>query len=81
MDLALLTGLSFKEALRQIRMTAGYSQVKLAQELGIAQPVVSAWEQGEHYPTMARLALLEQLFHLQPGTLLVRAAYEMLNNS
>lgn len=80
LDIALLTGLGFKEALRQIRKSSGYSQVRLAQELGIAQPVVSDWEQGQHYPTMARIALLERLFHLPPGTLLVRAAYEMLDN-
>ncbi|MBE3559546.1 MAG: helix-turn-helix transcriptional regulator [Ktedonobacteraceae bacterium] len=40
--------------LRQIRLDAGLSQVELAQLLGLTQPFVSKYEQGER-----RLDLLE----------------------
>ena len=78
MDLALLNGLKFKEALRQIRLSAGMSQTKLAEAAEVAQPVVSCWERGEHFPSIERLAKLETVFGLPKGELLVRAAYEML---
>jgi len=79
MDTALLTGLRFKEALRQIRLSSGMSQTRLAEEADVAQPVVSCWERGEHYPSIERLARLETVFGLPKGELLVRAAYEMLD--
>jgi transcriptional regulator with XRE-family HTH domain len=80
MDLALLNGLKFKEALRQIRLSAGMSQTKLAELAEVAQPVVSCWERGEHFPSIERLAKLEVVFGLTKGDLLTRAAYEMLES-
>lgn len=78
MDKALLAGLKFKEALRQIRLSKGIPQTKLAEMVAVAQPVISCWERGIHYPSIERLAMLEEVFDLEPGELLVRVAYEML---
>lgn len=79
MNLAVLNGRKFQDVLRQTRLTSGMSQTQLAEIVDVAQPVVSCWERGEHYPSIERIARLEQVFGLERGALLVRAAYEILS--
>jgi len=78
MDMALLAGVDFKNALRQLRLHFNMSQTKFAEACGVAQPVVSCWERGEHFPTITRIAFMEEIFGLPQGTLLTRLAYELL---
>lgn len=52
----------FAENLRILRKSAGLSQKKLAEELGVDQRTVSAWENGICEPSYALLARLCEIF-------------------
>ncbi len=52
----------FAENLRSLRKSAGLSQKKLAEELGVDQRTVSAWENGICEPSYALLARLCEIF-------------------
>lgn len=46
---------------RRLRSQLGWTQRKLAQRLGVSQPLVSAWESGRRRPGAPEQRLLEQL--------------------
>ncbi|MBQ8405047.1 MAG: helix-turn-helix transcriptional regulator [Clostridia bacterium] len=52
----------FAENLRILRKSAGLSQKRLAEELGVDQRTVSAWENGICEPSYALLAQLCEIF-------------------
>lgn len=52
----------FAENLRILRKSAGLSQKGLAEELGVDQRTVSAWENGICEPSYALLARLCEIF-------------------
>lgn len=52
----------FAENLRILRKSAGLSQKRLAEELGVDQRTVSAWENGICEPSYALLARLCEIF-------------------
>ena len=48
----------FKEA----RIKAGLTQVEAAEQLGIAQPTISAWERGVNEPRASLLGAIAKLY-------------------
>ena len=48
--------------IRELRIAKGYSQKALAQKLGIAQPQVNAYENGQYEPDIERLTQIASLF-------------------
>ena len=53
----------FSENLKSLRESAGLTQEKLAQEIGVNQRTISAWERGICEPNFQYLALLCDLFN------------------
>ncbi|MCZ7625667.1 MAG: helix-turn-helix domain-containing protein [Candidatus Methylomirabilis sp.] len=49
-----------KEEIKQIRKQLGWSQERLAQELGLSFSTISRWERGESKPSPAAERLLNQ---------------------
>lgn len=51
----------FKEEIKQIRKQLGWSQERLARELGLSFSTISRWERGESHPSPAAQRLLNDL--------------------
>ena len=49
--------------IKQLREEQHMTQVRLSIELGISQETVSAYESGKHYPSVAILIRLSEIFH------------------
>lgn len=49
--------------IQELREEQHMTQVRLSIELGVSQETVSAYEKGKHYPSVAMLIQLSQLFH------------------
>lgn len=49
--------------IQQLREEQRMTQVRLSIELGVSQETISAYEKGKHYPSVAILLQLSQLFH------------------
>jgi len=60
---------AFRQALVHARKQHGWSQRRLARELGISQSAVSYWEQGKSVPEPANVVDLERVLDLRSGTL------------
>ena len=50
-----------KQEIKQIRKRLGWSQERLARELGLSFSTISRWERGESNPSPAAQRLLNQL--------------------
>lgn len=50
-----------KEEIKQIRKQLGWSQERLARELGLSFSTISRWERGESHPSPAAQRLLNDL--------------------
>lgn len=59
----------FGDRVRQYRQAAGWSQLELAQKVGVTEGAVSSWEQGRTGATAANVAKMEDLFKLEEGRL------------
>ena len=51
-----------KNRIAQLREERGMTQVRLSIELGVSQETVSAYENGKHYPSVAMLLKMAELF-------------------
>ena len=51
----------FKEEIKQIRKQLGWSQERLARELGLSFSTINRWERGESKPSAAAQQLLNKL--------------------
>lgn len=49
--------------IRELREERHMTQVRLSIELEVSQETVSAYESGKHYPSVASLIRLSQIFH------------------
>ncbi|HJC24615.1 MAG TPA: helix-turn-helix domain-containing protein [Candidatus Eisenbergiella merdavium] len=49
--------------IRELREEARMTQVRLSIELEVSQETISAYESGKHYPSVASLLKLSQIFH------------------
>lgn len=54
------------ELLRDWRIAAGFTQTKVAEEIGIRQTTLSKWEVGARQPSVDDVAALARLYRVQP---------------
>lgn len=66
--------MSLGERIRTARLAAGFSQVKLAAEIGVAQTTLSAWESGKNEPSREDIRRLAQVLGIDASQI------EALNN-
>lgn len=59
----------FADALKRAMRTRGYTQVLLAEELGVTQSQVSTWVNGIYAPNPALIGDIERVLNQRPGTL------------
>lgn len=50
------------ERLRSFREAVGYTQVQVAEELGVTKQTVIRWEQGGSEPSFTELCVLARMF-------------------
>ena len=62
--------MNFSESLSKHRKSAGISQEKLADMLGVSRQAVSKWETGETQPEMANLLAICKILNITPNELL-----------
>ncbi len=60
----------FGEKLRQLRTSAGMTQVRLAKEIGVSQGTVYFWEKGINEPTAVHIAAVAEFFGVSADELL-----------
>jgi transcriptional regulator with XRE-family HTH domain len=60
---------AFRQALRHARQERGWSQRRLAQEVGVSHSSISSWERGSSLPEPANVVDLEGALELESGTL------------
>ncbi len=54
--------MDFSEKLMDLRRREGWSQERLAEELGVTRQSVSKWEMGTAMPELGKLIALSDLF-------------------
>lgn len=52
-----------KNRIKQLREENHMTQVRLSIELEVSQETISAYESGKHYPSVAALLRLSEIFH------------------
>ena len=67
------------KVIKDARMLEGVSQIRLAELLGISQPLVSAWECGKVTPGIDDVARIERVLDTERGSLLFAIAYPRNN--
>lgn len=60
----------FSKRLKEIREERGFSQQKLALELGYTQPCISKWEAGEREPSLDDVIAVAIFFNVTTDYLL-----------
>ena len=50
--------------IKQLREEQNMTQVRLSIELEVSQETISAYESGKHYPSVASLLRLSEIFHV-----------------
>ena len=60
----------FGKRLRSFRKTKNFTQKEIAFRIGVSEPAVSKWENGECLPDVYNLKVLGQLLHISVDTLL-----------
>lgn len=63
------------KVIRDARTYGNVSQVRMAELLGISQPLVSSWECGKVTPGLDDLARIEQVLGVDKGSLFVAICY------
>ena len=56
--------MEFKEKLKELRNNANLTQEELANQIFVSRTLVSKWESGDRYPSMANLTRLAILFQI-----------------
>lgn len=59
--------------IRELRDEYHISQLQVALKLGVSQETVSSYETGKSYPTVERLIILSEYFHVSTDYLLGRS--------
>jgi AbrB family looped-hinge helix DNA binding protein len=67
----------FKDNLIQLRKYRGFTQEKLAEQLGVTRQAVAKWEAGETIPDLDKCKMLAEIFEVSLDDL---ANYEMEEN-
>lgn len=60
----------FGEKLKELRTSAGMTQVRLAKEIGVSQGTVYFWEKGINEPTAVYIAAVAEFFGVSADELL-----------
>jgi transcriptional regulator with XRE-family HTH domain len=60
---------AFRQALIHIRHQRGWSQRRLAKEVGLSHSTIAVWERGQTIPEPANVVELERALKLESGTL------------
>lgn len=55
--------------IRELRISAGMSQMELARRMGVSGPSVIQWEQGKNMPTSDKLPKLAEILGVEIGEL------------
>ena len=55
--------MSYKERIKELRLSKGLSQMQLAQKLSISQSAIAKWELGKTEPTASSIILLSKFFN------------------
>lgn len=71
--------IDFGVSLKALRAKHNITQTALAEVLGVTQPAVALWEKNKGRPNMRYVVMLEKLFGLSAGTLLVVLGYGLAN--
>lgn len=71
--------LTAAQVIKDARRLEGVSQTRLAELLGISQPLVSSWECGKVTPGIDDVANIERVLHAPQGSLLFAIAYPKNN--
>jgi len=56
--------MEFSERLKTLRKEAGFTQVDVAEKLGISQPAYASWERGVKKPTQDNLVKIAQVLNV-----------------
>ncbi|MBZ2090696.1 helix-turn-helix transcriptional regulator [Streptococcus parasanguinis] len=56
--------MEFSERLKKLRKDAGFTQVYVAEKLGISQPAYASWERGIKKPTQDNLVKIAQVLNV-----------------
>ena len=65
-----LIGKKFGEAMRELRVSAGYSQEELASEMGLHRTYISMLERGKRLPSLQTVFRLSKIVDILPSKLL-----------
>ncbi len=56
--------MEFSERLKKLRKKANFTQVEVAEKLGISQPAYASWERGVKKPTQENLVKIAQVLNV-----------------
>ncbi len=56
--------MEFKDRLRQLRIARGYSQISLAEALGVSKSTIGSYETGDRKPSYDGQAKIAEFFHV-----------------
>ena len=56
--------MKFSERLKELRKKANFTQVEVAEKLGISQPAYASWERGVKKPTQENLVKIAQVLNV-----------------
>lgn len=56
--------MKFSERLKELRKKADFTQVEVAEKLGISQPAYASWERGVKKPTQENLVKIAQVLNV-----------------
>ena len=56
--------MEFSERLKELRKKANFTQVEVAEKLGISQPAYASWERGVKKPTQENLVKIAQILNV-----------------
>ena len=56
--------MEFSERLKELRKKANFTQVEVAEKLGISQPAYASWERGAKKPTQENLIKIAQILNV-----------------
>ena len=62
--------MEFSERLKELRKKANFTQVEVAEKLGISQPAYASWERGAKKPTHDNLVKIAQILNVSVDYLL-----------
>ena len=56
--------MEFSERLKELRKKVNFTQVEIAEKLGISQPAYASWERGVKKPTQENLVKIAQVLNV-----------------